>query len=77
VDVIVGTTGRVRDFSSLKTLVLDEADRMLDLGFKEDIEWVIPRSVLLTSSLDLGADQQAVLTGSIEVPLLSHYPSLG
>lgn len=48
VDVIVGTTGRVRDhiergnidFSSLKTFVLDEADRMLDLGFKDDIEWV-------------------------------------
>lgn len=48
VDIIVGTAGRVKDhiergnidFSSVKSFVLDEADRMLDLGFKEDIEWV-------------------------------------
>ncbi|MET0382775.1 MAG: ATP-dependent RNA helicase DbpA [Burkholderiaceae bacterium] len=43
--VIVGTTGRVLDLlerqaldlSGLKTLVLDEADRMLDMGFLDDI----------------------------------------
>jgi ATP-dependent RNA helicase DeaD len=28
------------DFSSLKTVVLDEADQMLKLGFKEDVESV-------------------------------------
>jgi len=46
VDIFVGTTGRVKDhiergnidFSGLKTLILDEADVMLKLGFKEDIE---------------------------------------
>jgi superfamily II DNA/RNA helicase len=26
------------DFSSIKTMVLDEADQMLKLGFKEDVE---------------------------------------
>jgi ATP-independent RNA helicase DbpA len=46
--VIVGTPGRVLDLlergsldlSGLKTLVLDEADRMLDMGFVDDIKAV-------------------------------------
>lgn len=46
VDVIVGTPGRVidhiergnLDVSQLKYLVLDEADQMLDMGFKDDME---------------------------------------
>jgi len=46
--VIVGTPGRVRDhleresldLSGLKVLVLDEADRMLDMGFIDDIRFV-------------------------------------
>lgn len=46
VHVVVGTPGRVLDhirrgtfdLSSLKFFVLDEADRMLDMGFQEDIE---------------------------------------
>lgn len=29
------------DFSSIKTIVLDEADQMLKLGFKEDIEKIL------------------------------------
>lgn len=48
IDIFVGTAGRVKDhiergnidFSAIKTVVLDEADMMLNLGFKEDIEWV-------------------------------------
>ena len=43
--VVVGTPGRILDhlrrgnldFGSLRTLVLDEADRMLDMGFQEEI----------------------------------------
>jgi ATP-dependent RNA helicase DbpA len=46
--VVVGTPGRVMDLlerdaldlSGLKTLVLDEADRMLDMGFVDDIKAV-------------------------------------
>ncbi|MFI7232817.1 DEAD/DEAH box helicase [Nonomuraea angiospora] len=46
VDVIVGTPGRLLDLvkqkhldlSQITTLVLDEADRMLDLGFLPDVE---------------------------------------
>lgn len=49
VEVVVGTTGRILDhiergnidFTHMKTLVLDEADQMLKLGFKEDIDRVI------------------------------------
>ncbi|MEO5877934.1 MAG: DEAD/DEAH box helicase, partial [Streptosporangiaceae bacterium] len=49
VDVIVGTPGRMLDLvkqkhldlSQIKVLVLDEADRMLDLGFLPDIERII------------------------------------
>ncbi len=47
--VIVGTPGRVKDLiergelklSSVKIAVLDEADRMLDMGFLPDIEEII------------------------------------
>jgi ATP-dependent RNA helicase DeaD len=49
VQIVVGTPGRVMDLirreklnlSKLKTLVLDEADEMLNMGFIEDIEWII------------------------------------
>ena len=48
-DVVVGTPGRVLDhikrrtidLSKVKTLVLDEADRMLDMGFIDDVEKII------------------------------------
>ena len=47
--VVVGTPGRLLDhlrrgsleLTSLQTLVLDEADRMLDMGFQEDISTII------------------------------------
>ncbi|MFF5926531.1 DEAD/DEAH box helicase, partial [Streptomyces hydrogenans] len=49
VDVVVGTPGRLLDLagqrkldlSHIKTLVLDEADEMLDLGFLPDVEKII------------------------------------
>ena len=52
VDLFVGTTGRVLDhiergnidFSGLKTLILDEADVMLKLGFKEDVEKILNKA---------------------------------
>lgn len=48
-EIFVGTTGRVLDhlnrgnidFSHIKTVILDEADQMLKLGFKEDIEEIL------------------------------------
>lgn len=47
--LVVGTPGRLRDHlergnldaSALRALVLDEADEMLDLGFREDLEFIL------------------------------------
>lgn len=47
--IIIGTPGRVMDhirretlkLDSLKTLILDEADEMLRMGFAEDVEWIL------------------------------------
>ena len=52
VHIVVGTPGRIIDLlerrilnlSSVKTLVLDEADRMLDMGFIEDIEYILAKT---------------------------------
>lgn len=52
VHVVVGTPGRVMDhmrkgtlkLDSLTTLVLDEADEMLRMGFIDDVEWVLQHS---------------------------------
>ena len=53
VDLIVGTPGRVIDMSkrghidlaSIAIFCLDEADRMLDMGFFPDILWIVERMV--------------------------------
>jgi len=47
--IVVGTPGRLRDhitrgsldISELRAVVLDEADEMLDLGFREDLEFIL------------------------------------
>lgn len=49
VHIVVGTPGRVMDhirkgtlkLDGLKTLILDEADEMLRMGFIDDVEWVL------------------------------------
>ena len=50
--VAVGTPGRVMDhmrkgslkLANLKTLVLDEADEMLRMGFIDDVEWILEQT---------------------------------
>lgn len=50
--VIVGTPGRVMDhmrrgklsWEAMHTLVLDEADEMLRMGFIEDVEWILEQT---------------------------------
>jgi ATP-dependent RNA helicase DeaD len=47
--IVVGTPGRLRDhitrgaldLSAMRAVVLDEADEMLDLGFREDLEFIL------------------------------------
>jgi superfamily II DNA/RNA helicase len=66
VDVVVATPGRLIDhlergkidFSRLEVLVLDEADRMLDMGFVDDIQAIAKRcpterqTLLFSATLD-------------------------
>ncbi|MBD8893950.1 DEAD/DEAH box helicase [Roseibium litorale] len=47
--IVVGTPGRLRDhiergaldLSELRAVVMDEADEMLDMGFREDLEFIL------------------------------------
>lgn len=49
VQIIIGTPGRIMDhmrrktvkFDEISTVILDEADEMLDMGFREDIETIL------------------------------------
>ena len=70
VDVVVATPGRLIDLgdrkeisvSDVKILVLDEADRMADLGFMPQVEWVLRRipqqhqTLLFSATLDGAID---------------------
>lgn len=50
--IVVGTPGRLKDhidrrnldLSALKVVVLDEADEMLDMGFREDLEYILEQA---------------------------------
>ena len=52
VDIVVGTPGRlldlldrkVLDFSAIQTVVLDEADEMLKMGFIDDVEAILAKT---------------------------------
>jgi ATP-dependent RNA helicase DeaD len=66
--IVVGTPGRLcdhlrrgrLDVSQLKAIVLDEADEMLDLGFREDMEFILQatpddrRTLLFSATLPSG-----------------------
>lgn len=63
IDVVVGTPGRVLDhigrgtlqLGNLQCVVLDEADRMLDIGFRPDIEKILRRCPAQRQTLLLSA----------------------
>ncbi|HND36435.1 MAG TPA: DEAD/DEAH box helicase, partial [Nitrosomonas sp.] len=74
VDILVATPGRLIDhiqrgridFSRLEMLVLDEADRMLDMGFIDDVEAIASRTpdtrqtLLFSATLDSSIDKIAL-----------------
>lgn len=81
VDVLVATPGRLMDlynqnavkFSQLEVLILDEADRMLDMGFIRDIKKIISllpkqRQNLLFSAT-FSPDIRALAKGLVNKPL--------
>jgi len=61
VDILVGTTGRIIDYvrqgiisvSAIQAVVLDEADRMFDLGFIKDIRFLFRRMPDAKSRLNM------------------------
>jgi superfamily II DNA/RNA helicase len=71
VDVVIATPGRLIDLgdrgevsvAQLETLVLDEADRMADMGFMPQVEWVLRRlerphqTLLFSATLDGAVDR--------------------
>jgi ATP-dependent RNA helicase DeaD len=92
VDIVVGTPGRVLDHMERRTLylgdivhvVLDEADRMLDIGFRPDIERILrklptPRQTLLLSAT-INADVRKLahryMYEPVEVNLSQDTPSV-
>ncbi|GAC1470896.1 MAG: DEAD/DEAH box helicase [Isosphaeraceae bacterium] len=92
VDIVVGTPGRVIDHIERKTLylgdifhvVLDEADRMLDIGFRPDIERILrrvpnPHQTFLLSatiSADIRKLAQRYMFQPVELNLSKDEPSV-
>jgi ATP-dependent RNA helicase RhlE len=84
-DILVATPGRLLDlhrrnavkFDQLRSLVLDEADRMLSLGFREEIEQVLSRlparrqNLLFAATFPKEVDDwtRALLQSPLEVDL--------
>ncbi|MEB3167810.1 MAG: DEAD/DEAH box helicase [Synechococcaceae cyanobacterium] len=82
VDVLVATPGRLMDLQQqgalrlerLEILVLDEADRMLDMGFIRDIRRILallpPQRQNLLFSATFSAEIRQLATGLLQHPLL-------
>ena len=69
--IVVGTPGRLRDhiervqldLSGLRAAVLDEADEMLDLGFREDLEFILDAAPAERRTLMFSATIAAEIAG--------------
>ncbi len=80
-EIIIATPGRLvehiekgtTDFTDLEVLILDEADRMLDMGFSEDMETIIKRChtdrQILLFSATLKHKNIARISGLLNDPL--------
>ena len=72
-DIILGTPGRLKDYlerkvinlSKVKVVVLDEADEMLNLGFREELEYILSqtpkerRTLLFSATISKGIEKLA------------------
>jgi ATP-dependent RNA helicase DeaD len=81
--VVVGTPGRIMDmmqrgaitFEHIRFVVLDEVDRMLDIGFRDDIRWILgdvktPHQTVLVSATindEIKRLAQRYMTDPVEV----------
>ncbi len=71
VDILIATPGRLLDLTSqghirymqLEVLVLDEADRMLDMGFINDIKKIIQKIPEKRQTIFFSATMPATITG--------------
>ena len=89
--IVVGTPGRLRDhvergqlnLSNLRVAVLDEADEMLDLGFREDLEFLLGaapatrRTLLFSATIphDIAALARRFQTNALRIDtLVRHQP---
>ncbi len=71
VQIIIGTPGRVMDhihrrtlkMDHVKMIVLDEADEMLDMGFRDDIEFVLEQIPAQRQMLLFSATMSPVILG--------------
>ena len=69
VDVVIATPGRLKDhlergrvdLARVEVLVLDEADRMLDMGFQEDIDAIVARTPATRQTLLFSATLEGVV----------------
>lgn len=71
VQIIIGTPGRVMDhihrrtlkMDQVKMIILDEADEMLDMGFRDDIEFVLEQIPAQRQMLLFSATMSSVILG--------------
>ncbi len=88
VDVVIATPGRLIDLgdrgelsvADIESLVLDEADRMADMGFMPQVEWVLRRlerehqTLLFSATLDGAVDR--LVSRYLTEPVLHEVASL-
>ncbi|EFQ82826.1 DEAD/DEAH box helicase [Aeromicrobium marinum DSM 15272] len=71
VDIVIGTPGRILDLanrraldlSHVKSMVLDEADEMLDLGFLPDVEAILAKTPELRQTMLFSATMPGAIVG--------------
>ncbi|AGI47633.1 Superfamily II DNA and RNA helicase [Thermoplasmatales archaeon BRNA1] len=92
-DIVVGTPGRIRDMvtrevldlSHIEIAVIDEADRMFDMGFEEDLNFILDalperRQTLMFSATmtdDVQGLAQSKLRDPVEIDVSGETPVTG